>query len=367
MRSTVLAATPQPPPQPPQRTARRRRGRRTVTATLTALALAVLAGCSPGGSATTDGSATSGGTGTVPSGPTGTGAASPGPASSGGAGPADVYLSLGDSYGAGYRPLPQGGFGTTRDGFAYRLTAALADAGNPVELVNLACSGATTQDMRSSNGCDPNLLGPGAPRYSTPQLGAALELIRQRPGAVKLITLVIGGNDFQPCFTGAVSAMGAASSASAVPSDVEATAQRCLDEKLAAMSTNLADIVGQLRAAAGPDVTIVGLTYPDVFLGVYPSGNRAVATASISVFRDQINPRLQRAYAAADARFVDLTAAFGGYQPMGNTQPVEGIGTLPVPVARICTLTFACSQQDVHPQPAGHQLIADQIQQALAG
>ena len=36
-------------------------------------------------------------------------------------------------------------------------------------------------------------------------------------------------------------------------------------------------------------------------------------------------------------------------------------GDVPEPVARVCELTFYCSRKDVHPTPAGHALIADEI------
>lgn len=354
----------------PTRSAPRRS--RHVTAIVLALAIAVLGGCTSGvdGTATTTGSSVlSPGSGT-----TGSAVASTGADTSG------IYLSIGDSYAAGYRPLPQGGFGTTKDGFAYQLADRLAADGDRLELVNLACTGATTSDVLRSRGCPPDKKGPGAPEYGSTQLAAALELIKRRPGEVKLITVVLGGNDFQPCFTQAVTAMAGSTSppssaapsadagggsAAALPQEVSDTAQQCLDQQLAVMSTNLGEIVGQLRAAVGSDVPIVGLSYPDVFLGLYTTGQPAIADASIGVFSDQINPRLQRAYQQVDATFVDVTKAFGAYEPMTRTQNVAGIGELPVPVARICTLTFFCSVQDVHPQPAGHTVITDQIMAAL--
>jgi hypothetical protein len=40
---------------------------------------------------------------------------------------------------------------------------------------------------------------------------------------------------------------------------------------------------------------------------------------------------------------------------------------IPVPVARICTLTYSCALGDVHPTVAGNKLIAAQVVDAVQG
>ena len=109
---------------------------------------------------------------------------------------------------------------------------------------------------------------------------------------------------------------------------------------------------------------MVGLTYPDVFLGGYVFGAgpaRSFAGESVGLFRDRLNPALRTIYAAADAPLLDVTQLTGGYDPLDRTVVQPPYGTVPEPVARVCELTFYCSRKDVHPTPAGHALIADGI------
>ncbi|MEU4744481.1 hypothetical protein AB0G02_29040, partial [Actinosynnema sp. NPDC023658] len=87
-----------------------------------------------------------------------------------------VYISLGDSYATGYRPAAAGAAaGTDRDGFAY-LVAERSD----LRLVNLACSGATSVQLRTDAGCEPANRGPDAPDPTgRTQLDAAVQELRE--------------------------------------------------------------------------------------------------------------------------------------------------------------------------------------------
>jgi lysophospholipase L1-like esterase len=264
---------------------------------------------------------------------------------------ADVYVSIGDSYAAGFRPTGDGGTTTTRDGFPYRVAARAAAAGRPVELLNFACTGATSGDLLHRDGCAKWALGPGAPRYTDPQGDAALAALRAHARRVRLVTVVIGGNDINTC----------------LPKNHDAlppAAQECLGHILTALDGNLRTLLGRIRDAVGPDVPIVGLTYPDIFLGGYTFGDapsRSFADASVAMFRDELNPTLRAAYAASGATFVDLTQITGGYDPLASTVDRPPYGVIPEPVARVCELTFYCSNRDFHPTTSGHELIADQI------
>jgi len=121
----------------------------------------------------------------------------------------------------------------------------------------------------------------------------------------------------------------------------------------------------RLRATAGPHVPIIGLTYPDVLLGlwVYPPGaaNRGLATLSLTAFRGYLNPALSAAYAKAGAVFVDITGATGAYTPLTETTTLAPYGTIPVAVAQVCTLTWYCSQGSIHASTAGYTFIGQQI------
>lgn len=250
------------------------------------------------------------------------------------------YLSLGDSYPAGYQP----GAGTTRVGFPYQVRTDAKAKDYDYTLVNLACSGATTASVLHSPGCAASLRAPGSPAYSASQADAAVTFLEQHPGQVGLITISIGGNDFLGC-AGQLSTS-------------------CLTNAVRTIGSNLGALLTRLRAAAGSATRIVGSTYPDFFLGELLSGDavaHALARLSVPAFETLLNPELARTYAAANATFVDVTRASGGYGSLDRRTNLPPYGRIPVPVADICKLTWFCSRHDVHPTPAGHALIAKLI------
>ena len=203
--------------------------------------------------------------------------------------------------------------------------------------------------MLNDVGCPSVALGPGAAPYdSQTQIEAAEAFLQAHPGQVDLITVSIGGNDVTKC--------------AAQPDPVP-----CVTGAVSEVSTNLTTIVQRLRAAAGPDVLIVGTTYPDVLLGSWVSGNpsdQQLATLSVTAFKSLINPTLQKAYESVGGQLVDVTAATGAYGPMTDTTTVDPYGIIPVPVAQVCDLTYYCAQHDIHPNPDGYKVIADLVLQA---
>ena len=231
---------------------------------------------------------------------------------------ADVYVSIGDSYAAGFRPTDDGGTATTREGFAYLVADRSAAAGRPLALLNFACTGATSTDVLHRDGCEHWALGPGAPRYDDePQADAALAALRERAEHVRLVTIVIGGNDVNACLP---------PNHDALPPE----AQACLDNVFETLDGNLRTLLGRIREAVGPDVPVVGITYPDIFLGGYTFGDapsRSFADASVEMFREGLNPTLRNAYTAAGASFLDLTQLTGAYDPLDRTvdQPPYGV------------------------------------------
>jgi lysophospholipase L1-like esterase len=250
-----------------------------------------------------------------------------------------VYVSLGDSYATGYRPADGGArAGSAAGGFA-DLVAERSD----LRLINLACSGATSAQLRGEAGCAPANRALGAPDpVSSTQLDAAVQALREHRGRVGLVTVVIGGNDLAPC---------------AQAADPLSCATRAVSQ----VRSNLAATLPALREAAG-DAPIVGLTYPDVFLGAwvapgFPNG-RQLATLSVSLFRDFFNTALKAEYEKVGAKFVDITAATGGYEPLSEVTSDPRYGSIPTSVAKVCALTYFCRFTDVHPTPEGHQEIA---------
>jgi lysophospholipase L1-like esterase len=260
------------------------------------------------------------------------------------------YVSLGDSYAAGFQPTGRNSVGsTTTNGFAYQLPGLAAARGYHLTTVNFGCDGATTTSILYSRGCSG--LGPGAPTYpDQSQATAAEAFLTEHEENIGLITVSIGGNDLiQACF----------SSTDPVG---------CVRTAVTSINTNLPVLLSTLRADVGPDVPIVGITYPDFVLGDYLSTNasiRALVPLSVSNFMDIFNPALQKLYAAAGATFVDVTSGTGAYIPLSQTINLPPYGTIPVAVARICQLTYYCIYGDVHPTTAGYTQIASLISDAL--
>jgi lysophospholipase L1-like esterase len=262
------------------------------------------------------------------------------------------YVSLGDSYAAGYQPTASANNGTDTNGFAYQVVDLAAAKGDRLSLENFACNGATTASLLDQRGCPLASPGPDTMSYDDEtQAVAAERFISGHRGHIGLITVSIAGNDLLAC-----------SAANIVIA--------CATDAAKSITKNLATLLAGLRGAAGAGVPIVGTTYPDVFLGLYTSKDPSVkklAVLSIREFRDIFNPALRSSYLASGARFIDVTAATGAYAPLSETTDDPPYGTVPVAVADICTLTYYCQLQDVHPKTAGYAVIARLIVASLNG
>jgi lysophospholipase L1-like esterase len=258
------------------------------------------------------------------------------------------YVSLGDSYAAGYQPTGPGTGHATTNGFAYQVPALAARRGYHLRLANFGCGGATTTSIIDTAGCP--LLGPGGVPYpDVSQAAAAEQFLDTHRGHIGLITVSIGGNDITHCAT-------------------EAQPVPCVVQAIGTINTNLTTLLTGLRNAAGPKVPIIGTTYPDVLLGAYTSrqpAQEALAKLSVTVFRSVVNPALKTRYEAAGGRLVDVTAATGAYGSFARSTTVAPYGSLPTPVARVCQLTYYCQFRDIHPRTAGYAVIAHLVAGAL--
>jgi lysophospholipase L1-like esterase len=253
------------------------------------------------------------------------------------AGSPTYYVSLGDSYSVGYQP----GHGAT-PGY----TAVVAKT-TRLKLVNFGCGGATTTSLVSSIGC-PDVLPhtAGAMSYpTTTQEAAAEAFLTAHRGHIGLITVSIGGNDVTSCAT-------------------QANPIYCVSTAVTGIKNNVTALAQALRADAGPRVPLIGLTYPDVILGgyVYPThpasaSTISLANLSVTAFKALINPALTKAYAAGGGTLVDVTKATGAYLPLTRTVRVRSYGTLPVAVANVCSLTWFCTQGNIHATTKGYTLI----------
>lgn len=262
------------------------------------------------------------------------------------------YVSLGDSYAAGYQATGQGEGRTTRKGFAYQLVGQAAKRGHRFELVNFGCAnvpGETSESiLKRKTAC--TYPTPGGEKYTgKTQATAAERFLRKNRGKVGLITVSIGGNDVTAC----------AREADPVP---------CVVAALDRVKANGKTLVKRLRKAAGKKVRIVGITYPDVILGSWVSGlqaDRDLAALSVTAFKSLLNPALKEIYQSVGGRFVDVTTATDAYRPLDQTTTLAPYGEIPIAVAEVCELTYYCQYRDIHPRTSGYKLIAELVAKTL--
>jgi len=81
----------------------------------------------------------------------------------------------------------------------------------------------------------------------------------------------------------------------------------------------------------------------------------------VTAFSSLINPALKKQYEAVGGSFVDVTAATGAYGPLTTDTTLAPYGSIPVPVAKICELTYFCVYHDIHPRTQGYAIIADLV------
>ncbi len=297
----------------------------------TVAVLTALAGCGGGSRSTPPPSA--GPAPTTPA-PSPTGAAN------------QLYVSVGDSYAAGYQATGRNVGNTNRNGFAYQAVDAAKAKGYDLTLTNFGCGGATTTSLLQQPGCRPDLLGPGASSYAPrTQVDAAADFLRANRGKVALLTVSIGGNDVTAC---------------GIATDPVA----CVTTAAATIKANLGQALTQLRDAAGPGTRIVGITYPDVILGEYLSADpqrKNLAGLSVVAFKSLINPALKAEYEKVGGALVDVTEATGAYEPLTQTTDLAPYGTIPDAVAKVCQLTYYCEFGDIHPRTEGYKIISDLV------
>jgi lysophospholipase L1-like esterase len=257
------------------------------------------------------------------------------------AAPKKLYVNLGDSYATGVQDR-----GSTKQGYADQLIKPARKRGWNLKLVNFGCGGATSTSILESK-AECGGPAPGGPDYAgRTQIAAAERFLRRNRGDVALITVSIGGNDVTSC--------------ARQPDPVA-----CVGPAVETTEKNVRKLAKRLRKAAGKKVRIVGLTYPDVILGEWVRGRQDLANLSVVAFQQIINPALKRAYASARGKFVDITAGTGAYGPMTETTTLAPFGVIPVPVARLCELTFYCDTQNIHARRSGYKLMASLIAESL--
>jgi lysophospholipase L1-like esterase len=249
------------------------------------------------------------------------------------------YLALGDSLAQGVQPNAAGVSVTTGAGYPDQLYAALHRTRPGLELVKLGCPGETTSTMIDGGPC----------RYQGgSQLAAAAGFLQAHRGRVLLVTLDIGANDPEQC--------GGRPGLTALA--------RCAVKDIPSAVTHLATIMDRLKAAAGPGVRIVGMTYYLPALAEWLDGLPGHLVARVAEkLAATYNRLLTRVYVKSGARVANV---FGVFETSDfGTQAGRDV---PRNVARLCQWTWACADPprgpNQHANEAGYQVIARTFQQA---
>ena len=251
------------------------------------------------------------------------------------------YLSLGDSLAQGIQPGPAGGDEPTSDGYPDVLATRLRASLPSLRLVKLGCSGETTTTMINGGIC----------RYEAgSQLAQATRFLRSHRGQVALVTIDIGANDPNSCILGQpVSHM-----------------LGCLDSRVTEVQRNIDLIMTRIRAAAGPRVLLVGMTYYVPELALWRNGQDGKQLALLTEgFAAGVNQILVKRYHHYDAKVANVFAAFnsGDFGKIKTTR-------LPPNVREICALTWMCTPRprgpNEHANSHGYRVIAAAFWRAIS-
>jgi lysophospholipase L1-like esterase len=257
------------------------------------------------------------------------------------------YLALGDSLAAGDQPDHAGVNVSTTQGYVNQLDAVLAAHGHALALHNLGCESETTWTLIHGTICRyPGEPGTGA------QLRAAVDFLRAHPGHVPLITIDIGGNDLDSCYT--------------ITSAV--TASACAKSLVGGMNSRLTAIAKALRAA-DPAAVIVGLNYyvPELASWLSGAAGRSLATVQLKV-TELLNTGLAADYKSVKALNANVFGKFKSSDLTDKTT-LPGHGSVPVSVALVCDWTWMCAAPpkggNAHANKKGYGHIAATIYAVL--
>ena len=271
-------------------------------------------------------------------------------------------LALGDSLAAGYQPI----YGTTlpplntvsgfRDvGYPNSYAAGVARA-QGLQLVDLGCPGETSTSMLGSPAIGQCTALYKAEFRAKSQMSATLTFIATHLGQISLVTLDLGANDLDECFS---------------TSQINAT---CLKNTDLSVVRNLSSILSSLTAAlkkADPGARLVGMNYYDPFLGLAyaPGGTHGVEVAVASVAAtDTLNVELTATFRRFGAARADVAAGFR----TDDLLPLARFAgrRYPIDVVDVCTWTWMCPRpatgsQDIHPNIAGYRVITSAFLKAI--
>lgn len=252
-------------------------------------------------------------------------------------------LAVGASVSVGVQPTVHHVHGSpTRKGYTNDLITMQAAKGTRFQLVQTGCPGDSTQQVLYGGD---HCYAPG-----DSQLLRDVAFLRAHHNQEGVVTIDLGFNDLHGCLFHQVIDM------------------NCVNQRMSLLSVQLAQIITQLRAAAGPQVKFVGINHYNPYLAaaVHDPTLKPFADASVAAI-DLLNATLATVYAQDAIPVADVAGVFHTY----DTNPVDvpGLGTVPENVAQVCALTWMCQAApygpNLHPNDQGYQVIANAIDAVL--
>jgi lysophospholipase L1-like esterase len=250
------------------------------------------------------------------------------------------YVSLGDSLSRGMQADASGRSVLTDEGYADQLFGRMSEDIPNLRHVELGChlGDESTAAMIAGGACF-------YPHGS--QLEEAESFLHAHTQFVALVTIDIGGNDLRAC------------------EEAGQIDLQCVVTTLSEVQANLGEILARLRAAAGPDVPIVGMSYYNPVLAAWLQGPGGQQLAQLSTqLVVTLNNVEEGVYTAAGVPVAPVEEAFSttDFTTMVN---LPGIGLVPLNVARICQWTWMCIHGNIHANVIGYSVIADAFEAVI--
>lgn len=242
------------------------------------------------------------------------------------------YLSLGTSLAAGVQADENGGSVVTDVSYPALLADYIRTDVRKLRHVNLGCPGENSDTFIDGGICE---------YRQGSQLDQAVHFLHSHGRFTGLITIDLGANDVLSCLSG---------------TSIDLP---CIGQTITRLAENLTYVLSTLREAAGPDVPIIGMNYYNPLLAFWFT-DPYTAELTVSLL-DQINAVLEGVYAQFDIPVADVAGAFWA----GDLNvDLDGNG-IPDSLDVICAWTWMCSEQNIHPNDMGYQVIADEFAAVL--